>query len=112
MTHSSEMALMSSNLMNGMAAWIWVDLDGGGPSWQLAVPVERDDWAEIDENDDETCRWQALFPYCEGHMCEVDELIGCPERSLDTPRTPPSEQEIAAAKELERFYFGDDDEDE
>jgi hypothetical protein len=110
--HGLEMNLMSANLMNGMAAWIWIDLDGRGPSWQLAVPVERDDWAEIDEDDDETCRWQALFPYGGTHVCEVDELIGCPERPLDVPKTAPSEEEFAAAKELERFHFGDDDEDE
>jgi hypothetical protein len=88
---------MSTTLMQGHAAWIWIDLTGRGPRWNLAIPIEREDWEEVDEDDDETCRFVALFPVHD-HRCEIKELVGLPERPIIYPRTAPTDAEIADAK--------------
>lgn len=88
---------MSESLMQGHAAWVWIDLNGHGPRWHLAVPVEHEDYADADEDDDDICRLQALFPLYDDYRCEVEELLGCPERVVPYPRTPPTEGEIRAA---------------
>ena len=97
---------MSESLMHGHAAWVWIDMNGHGPRWHLAVPVEREDWDEVDEDDDETCRWQALFPLYDDYRCEISELVGCPERLVMYPQTPPTAGEINAAKMAEEDHFG------
>jgi hypothetical protein len=103
---------MTEILMDGHPAWIWVDLDGRGARWHLAVPTEREDWDQVDEDDDETCRWQALFPFDDGYRCEVTELIGLPARPIAWPRTPPTPDEIEQARREEREHFGSDVEDD
>jgi hypothetical protein len=103
---------MSESLSNGHAAWVWIDLNGRGPRWHLAVPVEREDWDDVDDDDDETCRFVALFPLYDDHRCEIEELIGCPERVVVYPQTPPTEGEIKAAKLAEDDHFGRDGSDE
>jgi hypothetical protein len=101
---------MSKSLQQGHAAWVWIDMTGMGPRWQLAVPVEREDWDDVDDDDD-TCRIQALFPLFDDRRCEIEELIGCPERVVLIPYTPPTEGEIRAAKMAEDDHLrGDGDE--
>jgi hypothetical protein len=97
---------MSKSLMQGHAAWVWIDLNGHGPRWHLAVPVEREDWADVAEDDNGTCRFQALFPLYDDYRCEVEELIGCPQRVVRYPQTPPTEGEINSAKIAEEDHFG------
>jgi hypothetical protein len=87
---------MSDTLSKGHAAWVWMDMTGHGPRWHLVVPVARED--DGDE-DDETPAWQALFPLLDDHRCEIEELVGCPERAILYPQTKPTEGEIADAKE-------------
>jgi hypothetical protein len=85
---------------------VWIDVTGRGPRWQLAVPIEREDWDSVDEDDDETCRWLALFPLCGDYRCEIEELIGCPERRVDHPQTPPTADELEEARRAEERHFG------
>jgi hypothetical protein len=89
---------MSDAVKKGHAAWVWVDLDGQGERWQLAVPVDRDD---PDGGGDypALCQFDALFPLQEEYICEVDDLLGCPERLVPYPQTPPTQGEIAAARQ-------------
>ncbi len=97
---------MSESLMKGHAAWVWIDLRGMGPRWHLVVPFEREDWDEVDEDDDNACHWQALFPLYDDYRCEIEELVGCPERQVMYPQTPPTEGEIRAAEISREDHFG------
>ena len=63
------------------------------------MPVEREDWEEVDDDDDETCRFMAYFPLSNDHRCEVDELIGSPERPILYPQTKPTPGEIETAEQ-------------
>lgn len=86
---------MSESLSNGHAAWVWIDMNGHGPRWHLVVPVAHED--DMNDDDEAPC-WQALFPLMDDHRCEIEELIGCPERVVLYPQTKPTEGEIADAE--------------
>lgn len=93
---------MSTSLEQGHAAWVWLDLNGHGQRWHLAVPVQRDNWDAVEEDDVEACRWQALFPLYDDYRCEIEELRGSPERRIVYPATSPTDDEVAVARaELE-----------
>lgn len=97
---------MSDSLANGHAAWVWIDLNGRGQRWHLAVPVEHEDRDATGADDADGRHWQALFPLLDDFRCEIEELIGCPERLVLYPQSPPTEGEIRAAKMAEEDYFG------
>ena len=87
---------MSTPLRHGHAAWVWLDLDGRGPLWHLAVPVDREH--EFGDDFDVEIRWQALLPFKDYRM-EVEELDDCVQRQVLYPETPATADELAAAKE-------------
>jgi hypothetical protein len=87
---------MSDTLSKGHAAWVWMDIDGRGARWHLVVPVQRDEAEMHDDDDAELAR--ALFPLID-HRCEIEELVGSPERAILPPRDKPTEGEIADALE-------------
>lgn len=86
---------MNTPLRNGHAAWVWLNLDGRGLRWHLAVPVDRED--DYGDGDDCDVRWQALLPF-EDYRMEVEELDDCVQRQVMYPDTPATAAELQEAE--------------